>query len=87
LFYIAEKTKSNQNHLLLKGKFMFKMLAILSLICLASCAAGAATAAYAVNARTSDKLSASAEEKIVQRAKQETINELVAKGYLKAEAK
>ena len=66
---------------------MLRLIAILGLICLASCAAGAATAAYAVNARTSDKLSAEGEDKIVQRAKQETINELIAKGYLKPEAK
>lgn len=66
---------------------MFRLIAILSLICLASCAVGSATAAYAMNARTSDKLSAESEEKIVQRAKQETINELIAKGLVKPEEK
>lgn len=64
-----------------------KLVTLLALTSLTSCAAGAATAAYSMNARTSENLSASAEEKIVQRAKNETINELIAKGYLKPEVK
>jgi len=64
-----------------------KLTALLALTGLASCAAGAATAAYSINARTSETLSADAEEKIVQRAKNETINELFARGYLKPEVK
>lgn len=55
---------------------LFKTSASLSLILfsislLTSCAAGSATAGYALKANTSDNLSADAEQRIVDRAKRE----------------
>jgi hypothetical protein len=48
----------------------------LSLALLSSCAAGAATAGYALKAQSADSLTTDAEQKIVERAKREIMNEL-----------
>ncbi len=50
------------------------------------CAIGAGTAAtagYSLKAKTAEELSPAGEQRIVDRAKQETITELEAKGLLK----
>lgn len=53
---------------------------------LSGCAIGAGTAAtagYSLKAKTAEELSPAGEQRIVDRAKQETITELEAKGLLK----
>ena len=48
----------------------------LSLALLSSCAAGAATAGYALKAQSADSLTASAEQRLVERTKREIMAEL-----------
>ena len=50
---------------------------------LAGCALGSASAAYSLKAKTAEELTPSAEQRIVDRAKQETITELQAKDLIK----
>lgn len=54
-------------------RFNMKELALFfSIACLlSSCAAGSAISVYAINARTADNLSSQAEQRIVERIKQE----------------
>lgn len=51
---------------------------IISMVCLVvtGCAAGAATAGYAIKAQSADSLTASAEQRIVDRTKSEILAEL-----------
>lgn len=49
---------------------------IIGIATLSSCAAGAATAAYSVHAKTADGLTSEAEQRIVNRAKNEMRAEL-----------
>lgn len=51
-------------------------LSVLSVAMLTGCAAGAATAGYAIKAQSADSLTASAEQRIVDRAKMEVMSEL-----------
>ena len=53
-------------------------LIVLSVTILSSCAAGAATAGYALKAQSADSLTADAERKIVERTKREIMAELSA---------
>lgn len=57
-------------------KYLMMILATLSLGSLTSCAAGAATAGYALKAQTSDCLTAEGEQRIVDRAKREILNDI-----------
>jgi len=53
---------------------------------LSGCALGAgtsATAGYSLKAKTAEELSPTGEQRIIERAKQETITELEAKGLIK----
>ena len=58
---------------------------VFSTVLLSGCALGAATAGYAVKAQAADSLTPTAEQHIVDRAKQETITELRAKGLIQKE--
>lgn len=60
----------------LLNKLMMTAFSLLSLTAMSGCAAGAATAGYALKAQTADSLTASAEQKIVDRAKREAIAEM-----------
>lgn len=51
-------------------------IALISLAGLTSCAAGSATAGYALQANCADNLSAAAEARIVERAKREVLSSL-----------
>ena len=58
-------------------KCFFKLIALFSVMSILSgCAAGAATAGYALKAQSADSLTASAEQRIVDRAKMEIMTEL-----------
>ena len=62
------------------------IVSVIYLLMLSGCAIGAGTAAtagYSLKAKTAEELSPSGEQRIVDRAKQETITELEAKGLLK----
>ena len=52
------------------------MISALSLAILTGCAAGAATAGYAIKAQSSDSLTSAAEQRIVDRTKQEIYFEM-----------
>ena len=56
------------------------------IVVLGGCALGAGTAGYAVKAQAADSLTPQAEQRIVDRAKQETITELRAKGLITTDA-
>jgi hypothetical protein len=58
------------------NKLMMISLPILSLAILSGCAAGAATAGYAIKAQSADSLTASAEQKIIDRAKREIMADM-----------
>ncbi len=59
------------------NKRIYSILTCIALsLGLTSCAAGAATAAYSLKAQTADGLSAEAEQRIIQRAKNEVFSEL-----------
>jgi hypothetical protein len=61
-------------------------LVIAACFLLSGCALGAGTAAtagYALKAKTAEELTSAGEERIVERAKKETITELQAKGFIK----
>jgi hypothetical protein len=49
---------------------------LFTVLTMSSCAAGAATAAYAIKAQTADNLSADGEQRIVERAKREILSEM-----------
>lgn len=49
---------------------------MLSLVILSGCAAGAATAGYALKAQSADSLTAAAEQRIVERTKREIMSEM-----------
>jgi hypothetical protein len=51
-------------------------LPLLSVFVLTGCAAGAATAGYSIKSQSADSLTASAEQKIVERTKREIMAEL-----------
>lgn len=53
------------------NKLALLALSALSLSSLTSCAAGAATAGYAIKSQSADSLTASAEQRIINRAKAE----------------
>ena len=53
------------------GKIIGSSAALLFLSCLTSCAAGSATAGYALKAREADYLSAQGEQRITERVKRE----------------
>ena len=57
-------------------KFGILGLVLLTMTILTGCAAGAATAGYALKAQSADSLSAEAEQRIVQRAKRELMAEM-----------
>lgn len=57
-------------------KILTIVITFAAMMALQSCAAGAATAAYALQARTADSLSADAEYSIIQKAKYEILNDL-----------
>ena len=62
------------------------VISAVCLLMLSGCAIGAGTAAtagYSLKAKTAEELSPAGEQRIVDRAKQETITELEAKGLLK----
>lgn len=54
----------------------YAVFSMFSLAFLSSCAAGSATAAYALKAQTADNLSADAEQRIVSRTKNEVLTEM-----------
>lgn len=54
----------------------YSFVSMVSLMFLSSCAAGSATAAYALKAQTADNLSSDAEQRIVTRAKNEVFTEM-----------
>jgi hypothetical protein len=58
------------------NKLINIFLPMLSLAILTGCAAGAATAGYALKAQSADSLTAEAEQKIVERTKREILSEL-----------
>lgn len=58
-------------------KLFYKLMLIsLSILSLTGCAAGAATAGYALKAQSADSLTANAEQRIVERTKREIMAEL-----------
>lgn len=60
------------------NKIIRAALPILSIMVFSSCAAGAATAGYALKAQTADSLTAAGEQRIVDRVKREIMAELSA---------
>lgn len=58
------------------SKLVTISLSILTLAILTGCAAGAATAGYALKSQSADSLTASAEQRIVDRTKAEIMSEL-----------
>lgn len=64
----------------LKKLSIFILPVILSTI-LTSCAAGAATAGYALKAQSADSLTAEAEQRIIKRAKYEVLTEIQSQRY------
>lgn len=58
------------------AKLLTVSLSIMSLAVLTGCAAGAATAGYALKAQTADSLTAPAEQRIVDRTKMEIMTEM-----------
>ena len=57
-------------------KLMIISLPMLSLTILTGCAAGAATAGYSLKSQSADSLTASAEQRIIDRAKREVREEM-----------
>jgi len=60
---------------------------VFGLATLTGCAVGAAASAYSINARSADSLSSEAADRIVARAKEEMLSDLVSKGVVKVEPK
>lgn len=58
------------------NKFVMISMSILSLTIITGCAAGAATAGYALKAQSADSLTTDAEQRIVERTKREVMAEL-----------
>lgn len=56
-------------------RMMISSCALSIFLSLTSCAAGSATAAYSLKAREADCLSASGEQRIVNRVKREMVND------------
>ena len=61
----------------MKNSKNFIILSILSLAALSSCAAGSATAGYSVRSQSADNISPEAEDRIVERAKNEALLEIM----------
>jgi hypothetical protein len=68
-------------------KKALQVLVVLGLVTLTGCAVGAAASAYSINARSADSLSSEAADRLVARAKEEVLGDLVSKGVVKAEPK
>lgn len=63
------------------NKITLFALATLTLSFLTSCAAGAATAGYALKSQSADSLTASAEQRIINRAKAEMMADMCQQQY------
>lgn len=66
------------------NKLMTLSLSMLTIAILTGCAAGAATAGYALKAQSADSLTASAEQRIVDRAKSEIMSDLYKQQHVSA---